>query len=476
MSQTQENTSLLNVSNVSSHTLEEINDEIALTLLPAMLVLAILMVVGICGNSLVVYVFCFKMKSGTQNVLIVCLAVFDLLSCTLSIPNEITDMRYFYTFPSEAACKIMRFVNTFCAIGSIMTLIVIAVDRFRKICRPFKRQMHTKHVKLSLIPVIALALFFSLPAFVMYGLRTADTHVPGLVGQDCSTPNAIGSTILPLLYNLLLFVCFIILSVTLSVLYFCILRETNRHNRYMKRNSDFSLSSTVPSTDDSGSSLDRTPVACSVSPTDTALVVCNSLVFDYSSECPALPEVTVGDINANNNENKHALNQTDSNLKSPILLEKDENSTHPLDVINTSTLQSPATISVNRKPSILISSKADYVKKDLKIAILEPVDSFKSSALTKPLKRHVRSKTTIIAFVVTVVFILSFLPHLCLQVAKMIKQGFDYNLQGSSLVAYNIFLRSYFLNSVSNPFIYSILNVKFSSEVKRLFRKMSCKT
>lgn len=108
MSQTQENTSLLNVSNVSSHTLEEINDEIALTLLPAMLVLAILMVVGICGNSLVVYVFCFKMKSGTQNVLIVCLAVFDLLSCTLSIPNEITDMRYFYTFPSEAACKIMR--------------------------------------------------------------------------------------------------------------------------------------------------------------------------------------------------------------------------------------------------------------------------------------------------------------------------------------------------------------------------------
>ncbi|KAH9523302.1 hypothetical protein Btru_066339 [Bulinus truncatus] len=463
----EDNSSSNGSSNMSDLLLEQINNQTAITLLPAMLVLGVLMIVGITGNSLVVYVFCFKMKSGTQNILIVYLAVFDLLSCTLSIPNEITDMRYFYTFPSEAACKIMRFVNTFCAIGSIMTLIVIAVDRFRKICRPFKRQMYTRHVKLSLIPVLALALVFSLPAFVMYGLRATETTIPGLVGYDCSTPNAIGNTLFPLLYNLLLFACFIILSVTLCVLYVCILRETNRHNRYMKRNSDYSLPSSGHSNEDSSSYTDRTPVTSNVSPSDTALVAVNSSVFEYSSEPSAN---TTRDENLNNNgEINLGLKEVNSAItESPI-------DTTQQSVLNN--LQLPISASVNRKPSILISSKSEHVKKDLKIAILEPAESFRSSANTSHKKSpRIKSKTTIIAFTVTLVFILSFLPHLSLQVAKMIKKGFDYDLKGSSLVAYNIFLRSYFINSVSNPFIYSALNVKFKKEVKRLLRRLSCRT
>ncbi|KAH9523304.1 hypothetical protein Btru_066342 [Bulinus truncatus] len=398
------NSSLNGSSNMSDLLLEQINNQMAITLLPAMLVLVVLMIVGITGNSLVVYVFCFKMKFSTQNILIVYLAVFDLLSCTVSIPYEITDMRYFYTFPSETACKIMRFVNTFCAIGSIMTLIVIAVDRFRKICRPSKRQMYTRHVKLSLIPVLALALVFSLPAFVMYGIRATETTIPGLVGYDCSTPNAIENTLFPLLYNLLLFACFIIISVTLCVLYICILRESNRHNRFMKRNTEYSFPSSGHSNKDSSSYTDRTPVTSNVSPSDTALVAVNPSIFKYSSEPSAK---TSRDENLNNNG--------EINFRSSA---------------NTSQKKSP----------------------------------------------RIKSKTTIIAFTVTLVFILSFLPHLSLQVAKMILKGFVYDLKGSSMDAYNIFLRSYFFNSVSNPFIYSALNVKFKNEVKGLLRRLSCRT
>jgi hypothetical protein len=246
----------------------------------------------------------------------------------------------------------------------------------------------------------------------------------------------------------------------------------------MKRNSDFSLTSTGHSTEDSSS--DRTPVAWGDSSTETGVAACASSVFDYSTEA----FVTINGDVANDCDDGLAhlsvlsdqtLNQIESTATSPTpTADNNIDNQHPSS--NNNILHVPEVTNVNRKPSILISSRSDYVKKDLKIAILEPADSFRSSTIAKPKKRRIKSKTTIIAFLVTIVFILSFLPHLSLQVAKMIKKGFDYNLHGSALVAYNIFLRSYFINSAANPFIYGVFNIKFSAEVKRLWRKMCCKT
>ncbi|XP_059165268.1 D(2) dopamine receptor-like [Physella acuta] len=461
--------------NASTPSLETINDERAQQLIPAMVVLGVLMVIGIPGNALVVYVFCFKMKTGTQNILIVCLAVFDLLSCCLSIPNEIADMRFFFMFDSVAACKIMRFINTFCAIGSIFTLLVIAVDRFRKICRPFKSQMRNRHIKLSLIPIIGGAIFFAWPAFVMYGLRTTETGIAGLFGRDCSTADGIGDTVLPLIYNLVLFLCFIILTIALAAIYFCVLRETNRHNKYMKRNSDFNLPSSGSSgcADDSGSSLDLTPVASnfSASPSVPALVIYNSAAFDYTSEDRPNIQITpcADELSTHQNNTPHP-DMTSEHADISYTAASLRSSTHDVTLI-------PAvkTDAVGRKPSILVTNKNGYTRKDLKIAILEPHESFTYPKNPKPKRRRVRSKTTIIAFLVTLVFILSFLPHLSLQVAKLLNKGFDYNLQGPGFVAYNIFLRSYFINSVSNPFIYGALNVKFRNEVTSLIRMFGSK-
>ncbi|CAL1542914.1 unnamed protein product [Lymnaea stagnalis] len=486
-----------NAATNSTTSLTDMNDAKAETLISAMVLLGILMIVGIVGNSLVVYVFCFKMKTGTQNILIVLLAVFDLLSCCLSIPNEIADMRYFFMFGSEEACKIMRFINTFCAIGSILTLLVIAVDRFRKICRPFKSQMRNKHVKLSLIPILGGAVFFSWPAFALYGLRTTETDVPGLDGYDCSTPNGIGETIIPLLYNLVLFACFIIITCALGALYFCILRETNRHNRYMKRNSDFNLSSSGQYNDDSGSSVDLTPVANQHSASSSiaaapALVVYNSAVFDYSSELIFPQPTTDGDQSPTGDcSNTADISRKASTVDSDVekVTQNAETAPHQgSDIISTevsnrvsngeitsgekTTRDVPITVTVGRKPSILITGKSGYVRKDLKIAIVEPIESFRVPPSTKHKRHRIKSKTTIIAFLVTLVFVLSFLPHLSLQVAKMINKGFDYHLRGAALVAYNIFLRSYFINSVSNPFIYGALNLKFKGEVKKLLLRI----
>ncbi|CAL1542912.1 unnamed protein product [Lymnaea stagnalis] len=90
--------------------LSDLNDEKAVTLIPAMAFFGLLMVVGMVGNSLVVYIFCAKLRSGTQNMLIVALAIFDLMTCAITIPSDIVDLRFFFTYQSQAACKTMRYV------------------------------------------------------------------------------------------------------------------------------------------------------------------------------------------------------------------------------------------------------------------------------------------------------------------------------------------------------------------------------
>ena len=112
-------------SSVHLKTLEEVNQTKADTLLPACIFLAGLAIFGLMGNSLVCYVFGARLRPGTQNSLIVCLAVFDLLSCALGIPNEIADMQFYYTYSSEAACKIMRFVVVVVAAAAAAVVSVV---------------------------------------------------------------------------------------------------------------------------------------------------------------------------------------------------------------------------------------------------------------------------------------------------------------------------------------------------------------
>ncbi|CAG5121357.1 unnamed protein product [Candidula unifasciata] len=468
--------------------LEAVNDERARTLIPAMTILAIMMLVGIVGNGLVCYVFCCRLKPGTQNFLIVCLAVLDLLSCIVGMPNEIADMRFYYIFESVGSCKIMRFINTFCAIGSIFTLVVIAVDRYRKICRPLHGQLQMVHVRLSLIPVFGGALLFGWPAFFMYGLRTTETDIPGLFGQDCSTPDNISETVFPLLYNCILFLCFIVLTISIVVIYTLVLRETKRHSRYLKRNSDFNIpSSGFYNSEESYSSGEANPVdptpagphnsAETTRPTvqiEPGPVSPVAKITQTPAVYPQLIKVTAL-LESASNEPEMWDSQSQATVTGALTGCDDTNNTplYPTHSALPSTsddIQLAPNSSPIIKRSSLVSSNGSR-KKGSRVVLFS--DSQKNSI---KIRRRLKSKTTAIAFTVSVVFIISFLPHLCLQVTKFLVKGFDTHLEGSALVAYNLFLRSYFINSVSNPFIYGALNVHFSREVKDLIKKIITKS
>ncbi|XP_025091550.1 oxytocin receptor-like [Pomacea canaliculata] len=236
------------VSNWTDADLWAENEAIARKLVPAMVFVGALMLVGIVGNSLVVYVYAWRVKPTTQYFLILCLACSDLLICLIPMPTEIADMRYHLTFSSPEACRLLRFINLLSFVFSIFILLVIAVDRYRRVCRPIGRQMTLREARWGAVVSAVMALVMAWPMLVLTGLRTTITRLPGLYGRDCSFSDDFHNTPYPLALNVALGVGFLIMTFTLAVLYFHIWYHARGIRPFASRDHDHQIPPRTAST------------------------------------------------------------------------------------------------------------------------------------------------------------------------------------------------------------------------------------
>ena len=82
-------------------------------------------------------------------------------------------------------------------------------------------------------------------------------------------------------------------------------------------------------------------------------------------------------------------------------------------------------------------------------------------------------RTTLILFLISLVYIVSFLPHLVMMTVKAIRPQAVAGDSDTWTVASNLIIRSYFLNSVANPFIYTFLSKNFVRRVRGSFSRWS---
>ena len=85
----------------------QLNNEMRICLIPAIIYLVVLMLVGSVGNLLVIYIFGWRLKSTTQNCLFMWLGVFDVISCVIGIPSEIVDISQYFLYEDAIACKVI---------------------------------------------------------------------------------------------------------------------------------------------------------------------------------------------------------------------------------------------------------------------------------------------------------------------------------------------------------------------------------
>lgn len=225
---------MLNHSTHGPELLAQLNAEESLNRLPLLLVLSILSFVGIFANAHVLFVFGTKIKRSTYRVFVLGLGCIDMLGCTISIPFQIIDETHPYTFFDAISCKIFRFFDTNLAIAAALMLVVIASERFRKICRPNGLQVTEKRAIRSIIAVIVGSSIATSPALLIYGRHTVPIESKHVNGTECSWTDEASDTYYGYVYYAVELFIIISCMVSLTILYSFVGKALRAHNQRMR--------------------------------------------------------------------------------------------------------------------------------------------------------------------------------------------------------------------------------------------------
>ncbi|WAR00258.1 NPFF2-like protein [Mya arenaria] len=361
--------------------IQRLNDEMARLMLPATIYIVVLMVLGLIGNVMVCFFYGCKTKRTTNTYFIVILALYDIIVCAISMPTELVDIQLYYTFENNVACKILRFVNYFAGIGSILTLVAIATDRFKKICRATQPQLTFKTTRFVSVGIIGIAIFLSWPSLLIYGsikVPIDNEYGLDLWGSDCTSTKDKAYRKYVWMFKGVHILLFIILSITLIVLYSIIGNKIFSHNKNLQKHRPFQKQT---------------------SNKDAEISFTNT-------------QTTTTDERVSKDSKDHSASTLDRGTHSIM-------KNH-----------------VGTKTSVIPPKNISVDKESVRI--------------------------TMVMIIVTVIFILSFLPYLSLTVWRIVEGNYEaLFLSGAGLVGFNIGTRSFMLNSSLNPWIYGIFNRNF---------------
>ncbi|XP_034564100.1 somatostatin receptor type 2-like [Notolabrus celidotus] len=128
--------------------------------------------VGLCGNTLVIYVILryAKMKTVT-NIYILNLAVADVL-CMMSLPFIALQLALVRWPFGEVLCRIIMTVDSLNQFTSIFSLMVMSIDRYLAVVHPIKSTKWRKPLiaKLISLTVWGVSLLVILPTMIFSGL------------------------------------------------------------------------------------------------------------------------------------------------------------------------------------------------------------------------------------------------------------------------------------------------------------------
>lgn len=211
-------------------TLELANQILVARLIGGVIFLAILIVIGLVGNAHVIYVYTRKFKNSNYRIYVLWLAILDIFNCSVSAPLVIIYLCNAVTFQSEVLCKTYRFILYFASICSTCALVVIAIDRCRKVTRPLGTQITTSQARLMCAACLGISSLLSWPALVLYGITDEPTGIPGLMGFRCL---ASGKTLQHLaLFHIFHILFFLAVSSALIGIYVVIGRKIYVHTYF----------------------------------------------------------------------------------------------------------------------------------------------------------------------------------------------------------------------------------------------------
>ncbi|KAH9489860.1 hypothetical protein Btru_037316 [Bulinus truncatus] len=134
-----------------------------------LIVLPSVMVLGVAGNLLVFYIYHFRWRSNTVTLFKRMLAVLDLCSLVLALPSLLYTVINTNSPSFLVNCIFMSFVALSTAIASGCVLVIIAADRFMKLCLLRKTGIGTVIAKKLFAASVLLACILNIPTVWIFG-------------------------------------------------------------------------------------------------------------------------------------------------------------------------------------------------------------------------------------------------------------------------------------------------------------------
>lgn len=214
-----------NSTNVCVNIKEEQNAGMVDVYFPLIVSLSMFMTFGIFGNCFAFFIYNYKFEISTTQMFVVALSVCDLLTCAISIPFEIALLYHPFTFQNDIACRIMVFFITVVIICSGLIVFMIAIDRYRLICRSFEDQLTLANSKKIIVLLTFISVFLSFPMLFIHGKENRIVKQCGNIGEICSLAKSFEGTIFIFFYYTFGVTCWAVIFIVIMILYYSIAKR-----------------------------------------------------------------------------------------------------------------------------------------------------------------------------------------------------------------------------------------------------------
>ncbi|XP_059175209.1 uncharacterized protein LOC131955206 [Physella acuta] len=488
-----------------------------------------LSVIGVVGNSTILYVYTRKFKSPL-GFFIQVLACYDLLSNIVLIPADLHNLFNQWNFYIPMLCKARVFVYSFSIIGSSTMLLAIAVTRYRKVCRPFSAQVTVTHAKISSVAVMVFSLVSAFPYGVLNGIQTKKTRLPGYHSYSCGMDDRYLGTKWAKLYSAYALFLYLIVSTSMVTLYCLIGLKAGRRRKLKYADTPFEMccsreghsskdkvdyldcfQATIgvdDSTHDSKTKLNFNDIKIFTNPVfeERRNIGCSAVVqiqtLSKAGKCRSLENTSEASesmlrLNLSDkfyfptlsyyrrchsacNLNYHTASMLKQNLylgKKASIIENLQEKTQELYLEH-------GTVNMSHSSDNFVESNNRIASNDGKINVFKMANFNKStqsmttnffpsndgvsfSKSADPIPRQ--NRTTKMLLSITLVYIFTYLCFLFLEVVREVTSVSVVTFGVPGFCLYNLFYRVFLVNTAVNPFIYNFYNAKFRTECRKLF-------
>ncbi|XP_055504436.1 leukotriene B4 receptor 1 [Leucoraja erinacea] len=206
----------------------------------ASIILGATCLIGVPGNSIVVWVVLSKMKRRPSTILLILnLAIADLV-VLITLPLWIYSINNGWVF-GEISCKVLAYLIYCNLYGSVFFITLMSMDRFMAVIYPFASQRwRTERSVCKVVPVVwALAFLFAVPVILVKKVQTIDGQPTCSVREYDSDAQQITSLAVET------FIGFVIPLTVLAVCYAHVARRVSQMTFKSKNRSEMLIASIV---------------------------------------------------------------------------------------------------------------------------------------------------------------------------------------------------------------------------------------